>query len=230
MESEPAHNDLVVNFPAAGSYPFELHYSNCCDGTLTLTVFANGAPNSAGGRANRGNHLDRASAAQCADRVAGSRHQADGQFSCSCCCHEPEPERQRHALSAVCRCSRRAARSRRVGVVLYRSSQAALENRAGHPCPASGCSSSPNREIERQSSCRDRHWPRSVKWGLMSTILSLPPSCEDQQRRWRLRDRRPAQHERYPRQRSQRVTRQKLANNDLITVGDTIITFSLAPS
>jgi len=44
VESEPAHNDLVVNFPAAGSYPFELDYSNCCDGTLTLTVFANGAP------------------------------------------------------------------------------------------------------------------------------------------------------------------------------------------
>ncbi|MBV9579366.1 MAG: hypothetical protein JO057_12325, partial [Chloroflexi bacterium] len=42
--SAPNQNNLVVGFPAAGTYPFELDYSNCCEGTQALTVLANGLP------------------------------------------------------------------------------------------------------------------------------------------------------------------------------------------
>jgi len=42
--SAPNRNDLVVGFPSAGIYPFELDYSDCCSGTQALTVLANGAP------------------------------------------------------------------------------------------------------------------------------------------------------------------------------------------
>lgn len=44
VESAPNQNNLVVGFPAAGAYPFELDYSDCCEGTQALTVLANGAP------------------------------------------------------------------------------------------------------------------------------------------------------------------------------------------
>lgn len=44
VESAPNQNNLVVGFPAAGTYPFELDYSDCCEGTQALTVLANGAP------------------------------------------------------------------------------------------------------------------------------------------------------------------------------------------
>jgi hypothetical protein len=40
--SSPAGNNLVVNFPAAGTYAFELDYSECCAGQLALTLTANG--------------------------------------------------------------------------------------------------------------------------------------------------------------------------------------------
>lgn len=42
--SRPTRNDLVVNFPAAGTYPFELDYTECCGGELVLTLTANSAP------------------------------------------------------------------------------------------------------------------------------------------------------------------------------------------
>jgi hypothetical protein len=44
VESAPNQNNLVVGFPAAGTFPFELDYSDCCSGTQALTVLANGAP------------------------------------------------------------------------------------------------------------------------------------------------------------------------------------------
>jgi hypothetical protein len=44
VESTPNQNNLVVGFPAAGTYPFELDYSDCCEGTLALTALANGVP------------------------------------------------------------------------------------------------------------------------------------------------------------------------------------------
>jgi hypothetical protein len=44
VESAPTQNNLVVGFPAAGMYPFELDYSDCCSGTQALTVLANGLP------------------------------------------------------------------------------------------------------------------------------------------------------------------------------------------
>jgi len=44
VESSPNQNNLVVGFPAAGTYPFELDYSDCCSGTQALTVLANGVP------------------------------------------------------------------------------------------------------------------------------------------------------------------------------------------
>jgi hypothetical protein len=44
VESAPNQNNLVVGFPAAGTYPFELDYSDCCSGTQALTVLANGVP------------------------------------------------------------------------------------------------------------------------------------------------------------------------------------------
>lgn len=42
--SSPTPNILVVDFPAAGIYPFELDYSECCAGELALTLTANGQP------------------------------------------------------------------------------------------------------------------------------------------------------------------------------------------
>ncbi len=42
--SSPNQNNLVVSFPAPGTFPFELDYSECCDGDLAFTVTANGAP------------------------------------------------------------------------------------------------------------------------------------------------------------------------------------------
>ncbi len=44
VESAPNQNNLVVGFPAAGTYPFEMDYSDCCSGTQALTVLANGVP------------------------------------------------------------------------------------------------------------------------------------------------------------------------------------------
>jgi FHA domain-containing protein/Big-like domain-containing protein len=44
VESAPNQNNLVVAFPSAGTYPFELDYTECCEGGLALTVLANGAP------------------------------------------------------------------------------------------------------------------------------------------------------------------------------------------
>lgn len=44
VESAPNQNNLVVSFPSAGTYPFELDYSDCCAGTQALTVLANGVP------------------------------------------------------------------------------------------------------------------------------------------------------------------------------------------
>ncbi|MBV9602525.1 MAG: FHA domain-containing protein [Chloroflexi bacterium] len=44
VASAPNQNNLVVGFPSAGTYPFELDYSDCCEGTQALTVLANGAP------------------------------------------------------------------------------------------------------------------------------------------------------------------------------------------
>src|SRR5438270_5745425 len=44
LESSANQNNLVVGFPATGSYPFELDYSECCGGDLALTMTANGAP------------------------------------------------------------------------------------------------------------------------------------------------------------------------------------------
>ena len=36
----PVANTIVVHFPAAGSYPYEVDYSECCAGQLALTVAA----------------------------------------------------------------------------------------------------------------------------------------------------------------------------------------------
>ncbi|MEO8379140.1 MAG: Ig-like domain-containing protein [Acidobacteriota bacterium] len=36
----PVGNTIVVSFPAAGSYPYEVDYSECCGGQLALTVAA----------------------------------------------------------------------------------------------------------------------------------------------------------------------------------------------
>lgn len=47
--SSPARNDLVVHFPDAGVFPFELDYTECCLGQLALTLTANSAPIPAGG-------------------------------------------------------------------------------------------------------------------------------------------------------------------------------------
>jgi FHA domain-containing protein/Big-like domain-containing protein len=44
VSSAPNKNNLVVSFPAAGSYPFELDYSDCCEGTQALTVLVNDLP------------------------------------------------------------------------------------------------------------------------------------------------------------------------------------------
>lgn len=42
VPSSPIQNDLVVHFPAGGVYPFEIDYSECCGGSLALTLTANG--------------------------------------------------------------------------------------------------------------------------------------------------------------------------------------------
>jgi hypothetical protein len=44
VSSAPNKNNLVVGFPAAGTYPFELDYSNCCEGTQALTALVNDLP------------------------------------------------------------------------------------------------------------------------------------------------------------------------------------------
>ncbi|HEV8579091.1 MAG TPA: Ig-like domain-containing protein [Thermoanaerobaculia bacterium] len=41
----PVANTIVVNFPAAGSYPYEVDYSECCAGQLALTVTAGNVSN-----------------------------------------------------------------------------------------------------------------------------------------------------------------------------------------
>ena len=41
-QSSPTENDLVVHFPVAGTYPFELDYTECCGGELLLTMTADG--------------------------------------------------------------------------------------------------------------------------------------------------------------------------------------------
>ena len=41
--TSPAQNDVVVNFPAAGTYPVELDYTECCGGQLSFTLNANGS-------------------------------------------------------------------------------------------------------------------------------------------------------------------------------------------
>ncbi|MGI8553287.1 MAG: carboxypeptidase regulatory-like domain-containing protein [Dehalococcoidia bacterium] len=41
VPSAPARTDVIVNFPAAGIYPFELDYSECCAGQLVLVLTAN---------------------------------------------------------------------------------------------------------------------------------------------------------------------------------------------
>src|SRR5258708_7547672 len=42
--SAATQNNLVVNFPAGGTYPFELDYSDCCEGQVAFTLTANGQP------------------------------------------------------------------------------------------------------------------------------------------------------------------------------------------
>jgi hypothetical protein len=42
--SAATQNNLVVSFPAGGIYPFELDYSDCCEGQLAFTLTANGLP------------------------------------------------------------------------------------------------------------------------------------------------------------------------------------------
>jgi hypothetical protein len=44
VASAPNKNNLVVGFPAAGTYPFELDYSDCCEGTQALTALVNDLP------------------------------------------------------------------------------------------------------------------------------------------------------------------------------------------
>lgn len=41
--SAPAGNTVTVHFPAAGSYPYEVDYSECCGGQLALTMAASSA-------------------------------------------------------------------------------------------------------------------------------------------------------------------------------------------
>ena len=42
--SAATQNNLVVSFPASGTYPFEFDYSDCCEGKLAFTLTANGLP------------------------------------------------------------------------------------------------------------------------------------------------------------------------------------------
>jgi hypothetical protein len=44
VETAANQNNLVVGFPGAGTFPFELDYSECCTGDLALTMMANGKP------------------------------------------------------------------------------------------------------------------------------------------------------------------------------------------
>jgi len=39
--TSPTANSIVVNFPAAGQYPMEVDYAECCDGQLSLTLGSN---------------------------------------------------------------------------------------------------------------------------------------------------------------------------------------------
>jgi len=41
VQSSPTQFTIKVNFPVAGTYPVELDYTECCQGTLTL-VFVPG--------------------------------------------------------------------------------------------------------------------------------------------------------------------------------------------
>jgi RHS repeat-associated protein len=41
----PVANTIVVNFPAAGTYPYEVDYSECCGGEIALTVAAGNVSN-----------------------------------------------------------------------------------------------------------------------------------------------------------------------------------------
>lgn len=40
--SSPSGNTITVHFPHAGVYPYELDYDECCGGTLSMTMSANG--------------------------------------------------------------------------------------------------------------------------------------------------------------------------------------------
>ncbi len=44
IPSPPAQNNLVVDFPEGGSFPFELDYTECCGGQLVLTLTADSEP------------------------------------------------------------------------------------------------------------------------------------------------------------------------------------------
>ena len=42
--TSPVGQELVVHLPAAGTYPAEFDYDECCAGALVFTLQANGAP------------------------------------------------------------------------------------------------------------------------------------------------------------------------------------------
>lgn len=44
VSSTPNQNNLVVSFPAPGNYPFEIDYSDCCEGTQALTALVDNLP------------------------------------------------------------------------------------------------------------------------------------------------------------------------------------------
>ena len=48
VPTSPSGNQVTVNFPAAGSYPFELDYSECCGGQLAVTAATTTATGSQG--------------------------------------------------------------------------------------------------------------------------------------------------------------------------------------
>src|SRR5690606_32349768 len=45
----PIGNSVTVHFPAAGTYPYELDYTECCGGQLVLTMAATSASGSSTG-------------------------------------------------------------------------------------------------------------------------------------------------------------------------------------
>ena len=47
VATAPVGNQVIVNFPAAGTYPYEVDYSECCGGQLVLTM-TSGATNPTG--------------------------------------------------------------------------------------------------------------------------------------------------------------------------------------